>query len=192
MQDSFKNFFQKESMFVGSVIAASILWVSNAGFNFYAKDYRACCINLLYVICLIIIYRACNKGENKVIQGSIGALMMISVMGNVNVMTEMIETSVPSRAFWQMLFGTVLTFALFMNHFMIHSDDRRTLRLIQMNQIIILVLMLFRVFQIVMNIVVHGFSVMMIEMTVGLLAIIPTLNVIVCVELKTDAYNCAN
>ena len=54
---------------------------------------------------------------------------------------------------------------------------------------LILVLMLFRVYQVLAN-VIGGFGDVrfLVEITVGLLAIIPTLNVVVCIESQTDAY----
>lgn len=60
---------------------------------------------------------------------------------------------------------------------------------VQNNQILILVLMLFRVYQILANIIGGSGDVrFLVEITVGLLAIIPTLNVVVCIESRTDAY----
>ena len=38
------------------------------------------------------------------------------------------------------------------------------------------------------NFAARGFTALMIELTVGLLAIIPTLNAIVCIESKTGTY----
>lgn len=102
-----------------SVLIGSILWLTNVAFNFVAKDYRAFCINLLYVICLFTLGGATFRQERDIVQGMIGALMMISVIGNVNVLSEALDISVPSRALWQMIVGAVLTVVLFFNHFMI-------------------------------------------------------------------------
>ena len=52
--------------------------------------------------------------------------MMICVIGNVNVMSEMLETAIPSRTLWQMIAGSVLTFGLFLNHFMIVRKKIKT------------------------------------------------------------------
>lgn len=60
---------------------------------------------------------------------------------------------------------------------------------VQNNQILILVLMLFRVYQALANVIGGSGDVrFLVEITVGLLAIIPTLNVVVCIESQTDAY----
>ena len=63
-----------------------------------AKDYRAFCINVLYVVCLVVVCESYYSKEDRVLQGMIGALMMISVIGNVNVMSEMLNIEVPSRS----------------------------------------------------------------------------------------------
>ena len=98
------------------------------------------------------------------------------------------HTAIPSRSLWQLVCGAILTIGLFVNHFMISRDDRRTLWRIQINQILIMVLLLFRVFQILMNIAFSGFSVLLIEVSVGMLAIVPTMNVIACIESQTESY----
>ena len=174
-------------MFKASVLCASILWLINAAYNFAARDYRAFCINVLYVLCLVAICEAYYSKEDRVLQGMIGALMMICVIGNVNVMSEMLETAIPSRTLWQMIAGSVLTFGLFLNHFMIVRKKTKNMWRIKNNHIIILLLAL-RTYQVIANIAARGFTALMIELTVGLLAIIPTLNAIVCIESKTGTY----
>ena len=114
--------------------------------------------------------------------------MMVSVIGNVNVLSEMLDTTVPSRTLWQMIVGAVLTVALFINHFMIARKKTRTLWRIELNQGIVFFLLLFRTWQVIENIASRGFTLLMIEITVGLLAIVPTLNVIACIESRTDSY----
>ena len=188
MHKSFKEFFEKDSVFKVSVVLASILWLINAGFNFAARDYRAFCINVLYALCLCAICRTYYTKEDRVLQGMIGALMMLCVIGNVNVMSEGLEAEIPSRALWQMIIGSVLTLGLFLNHFMIVHNKRKTMWRIKNNQILIMLLLLLRTYQVLVNIISRGFTPLMIEVTVGLLAIIPTLDAIVCIETKTDAY----
>jgi len=119
-------------VFKASVLCASILWLINAAYNFAARDYRAFCINVLYVLCLVAICEAYYSKEDRVLQGMIGALMMICVIGNVNVMSEMLETAIPSCTLRKMIAGSVLTFGLFLNHFMIvrkktkkHVEDQK-------------------------------------------------------------------
>jgi hypothetical protein len=188
MQASFKRWFLKDSFLIWSIVIAAILWTTNGVFNFLAKDYRAFCINVLYVVCVITLGGATFKQEKDVVQGMIGALMMISVVGNVNVLSEMLETSVPSRSLWQMVIGAVVTVGLFINHFMITRKKTRRLWRIQINQGIVVFLLLFRIFQVIENIAARGFTQLMIEITVGLLAIVPTVNVIACIESRTEAY----
>lgn len=118
MQASIKRFFRKDSTLMWSILIGSILWLTNGAFNFAAKDYRAFCINLLYVICLLTLGGATFRKEKDIVQGMIGALMMVSVIGNVNVLSEMLETTIPSRSLWQMIVGAVLTVGLFINHFL--------------------------------------------------------------------------
>lgn len=188
MQASIKRFFRKDSTLMWSILIGSILWLTNAAFNFAAKDYRAFCINLLYVICLLTLGGATFRQEKDIVQGMIGALLMVSVIGNVNVLSEMLDTTVPSRTLWQMIVGAVLTVSLFINHFMITRKRSRKLWRIEVNQGIVFFLLLFRTYQVIENIASRGFTPLMIEITVGLLAIVPTLNVIVCIESRTESY----
>ena len=141
MQSSIKRFFRKDSSLMWSVLIGSVLWLVNAGFNFAAKDYRAFCINVLYVVCLLTLGGATFRLEKDIVQGMIGALMMVSVIGNVNVLSEMLDTTVPSRTLWQMVVGAVLTVGLFINHFMITRKKTRTLWRIQINQGIVFFLL---------------------------------------------------
>ena len=188
MQASIKRFFRKDSFLMWSILIGTVLWLANAVFNFEAKDYRAFCINLLYIVCLLTLGGATFRQEKDNVQGMIGALMMISVIGNVNVLSEMLDTTVPSRTLWQMVVGAVLTTGLFINHFMITRKKTRTLWRIQINQGIVFFLLLFRTYQVIINIASRGFTLQMIEITVGLIAIVPTLNVIACIESRTDSY----
>ena len=89
---------------------------------------------------------------------------------------------------WQMIVGAVLTVSLFINHFMITRKRSRKLWRIEVNQGIVFFLLLFRTYQVIENIASRGFTPLMIEITVGLLAIVPTLNVIACIESRTESY----
>ena len=188
MQKSIKNGFEKNSTLIVSTLIASILWITNAVFNFTANDYRAFFINILYVICLITLCGAEFKKEKNVIQGMIGALLMISVVGNVNVLSEMLTADIPSRALWQMILGMALTVALFVNHFLISHSGYKNGTLNGMNQVIVIALLAFRCYQIILNVAGSDLSLLVIEVTVGMLAIIPTLNVVVCIECRGDGY----
>lgn len=191
MQNSIKSFFKKDAVFKWSVFLGSILWLINAAFNFKAEDYRAFCINVLYAVCLAAIYSFWYRKENTALHGMLGALMMICVIGNVNVMSEMLAASIPSRSLWQIAVGSVLTIGLFINHFMIISRKTKTLWRVKINQMIIILLLLLRCYQVVENIAAREFPVLILEITVGLIAIVPTLNTIACIESKTDAYDIA-
>lgn len=131
----------------------------------------------------------CNfqRGKN-VIQGMIGALLMISVVGNINVLSEMLDTDIPSRTLWQMIFSLIVMTAIFINHFLISHSQYQNMRRIMISQILLGILILFRCYQIILNILSTGFSILMLEVTVGMLAIIPTLNVIICTECRGDGY----
>ncbi|MCR5474533.1 MAG: hypothetical protein K6F28_04955 [Lachnospiraceae bacterium] len=188
MQQSFKKGFEKDSMLMGSAIAGSILWIINAVFNYIATDYRAFLINIMYVICLITLCAAEFKKEKNVIQGMIGALLMVSVIGNVNVLTEMIQADIPSRDMWQVITSLVLIFFLFINHFLLSHSEYHITRRVYLNQLIVMVLLLLRCYQIIANLVGGELSTLVIEIEVGLLAIIPTLNVVVCIECRNDGY----
>ena len=188
MQQSIKQFFMKNAVLVCSVVLGVILWLINAGFNFAAKDYSAFGVNVAYIICLISLAGAFFAGNMNVVQGMIGALMMACVWGNVNVLSEMLDTDITSRSLWQMIFGAVLTIALFVNHFLISREKTKTMWRIKANQIIIVLILILRVYQIILNVLAGGFSPLVIEITVGLLAIIPTLDAVASIEAKTDAY----
>ena len=188
MQKSFKSGFEKNTMLMGSALAGSILWIANSVFNFIAADYRAFMIDILYVLCLITLCGAEFKREKNVIQGMIGALLMVSVIGNINVLTEMVEADIPSRALWQVIVSLVLIVALFVNHFLLSHSHYHNTKRIYINQLIVMTLLLLRCYQIISNIIGGGISAIVIEVTVGLLAIIPTLNVVVCIECRSDGY----
>ena len=188
MQQSFKRGFEKDSMLMWSAVAGTVLWITNAVFNFIAKDYRAFLIDIMYVICLITLCGAEFKKEKNVVQGMIGALLAVSVIGNINVLTEMIEADIPSRSLWQVIVSLVLIVALFLNHFLLANSHYHNNRRIFINQLIVMALLLLRCYQIIINIVGGGLSTIVIEVTVGLLAIIPTLNVVVCIECRNDGY----
>lgn len=188
MQHDFKQFFMKNTVLICSVVLGALLWLVNAAFNFAAKDYSALGVNIAYIICLITMAGAFFEGNMNVVQGMIGALMMACVWGNVNVLTEMLNSDIPSRSLWQMIFGAVLTIALFINHFLISRDKTKTMWRIKANQIIIILLLVLRTYQIILNVLAGGFSSLAIEITVGLLAIIPTLDAVASIEAKTDAY----
>ena len=188
MQKILKDVFKKNSVLMWSAVIGSCLWIVNAAFNCAAKDYRAFFINLLYVVCLITLTGAIFKKEENDIQGMIGALLMISVVGNLNVLSEMIDEDIPSRTVWQLVFGLVIMMAIFINHFLISHSEYRNTRRIYISQILLLILILFRCYQIILNIISGEFNIFMIEVTVGMLAIIPTMNVIICTECRGDGY----
>ena len=192
MQKSFKQFFMKNEVFICSVVLGAILWLVNAAFNFAAKDYRALGVNIAYIICLISKAGAFFAGNMIVVQGMIGALMMTCVWGNVNVLTEMLNSDIPSRSLWQMILGAALTITLFINHFLISREKTKTTWRIKANQIIIIMILVLRTYQIILNVLAGGFSPLVIEITVGLLAIIPTLDSVASIEAKTDAYVAKN
>lgn len=188
MHELLKTGFKKNEVLVCSIFIASALWITNAVFNYNAADYRALSINLLYVVCLIPLGLASFKKENNVVQGLMGALLMISIVGNVNVLSEMLTEDIPSRNLWQLKIGLVVTAAIFINHFMIALPKYRNKKRIILNQILIMALLLFRCYQIIINLVSGGITPLMIEVNIGMLAIIPTLNVIACIECRGDGY----
>jgi uncharacterized membrane protein YhaH (DUF805 family) len=118
----------------------------------------------------------------------IGALLMISVVGNVNVLSEMLDADIPSRALWQMVLGFLLTVALFVNHFLISHSRYHDNKRIYINQLIVIALLILRCYQVILNVVGSGITMIIIEVTIGMLAIIPTLAVIVCIECRGDGY----
>ena len=96
---------------------------------------------------------------------------------------------VPSRNLWQLIVSLVLAVILFGNHFMLTSEKRRKLWRVLINQIVILLILLLRVYQILANMISHADNTMfLIEVTIGLLAIVPTLDAVICVECISEAY----
>lgn len=55
-----------------------------------------------------------------------------------------------------------------------------------------MLIIILRTYQVIINILAGGFTPLVIEITVGLLAIIPTLDAIASIEAKTDAYVAKN
>ena len=188
MQQAFRDGFEKDSMLIWSAVFASALWIANAIFNIMADDFRAFLINILYVLCLVILCSAEFKDEENVVQGMMGALLMVCVIGNVNVLTEMLDADIPSRSLWQIVISLIFITALFINHFLLANSRYRNAVMVYINQLLVMALLLLRCYQIAINIINGGFSSIVIEVTIGLIAIIPTLNVIVCIECREGGY----
>ncbi len=89
---------------------------------------------------------------------------------------------------WQLAASFLLALALFINHFLITNTNYRNSRRIAINQILILAILILRCYQIIINFVSGDFSQVMIRSTVGMLAIIPMLNAVICIECRGDAY----
>ena len=122
-----------------------------------------------------------------------GALMMVFAMGNVNMLSSALKNltmdpQAPSRVTWQLAVSFILALALFINHFLITSTNYRTSRRIMINQVLILAILVLRCYQIIINLVSGDFSQVMIRSTVGMLAIIPMLNAVICTECRGEAY----
>ncbi len=193
MHQSSKAFFEKDSVLIWSAVCSVVLWIINGALNLAAGSYTSFFINLFYIICLFILCVAEFRGQKNVVQGSIGALMMVFVMGNVNVLSSALKNlttdpQAPSRVTWQLVISFSLALALFINHFLITSTNYRTTRRIMINQILILAMLVLRCYQIIINLVSGDFSQVMIRSTVGMLAIIPMLNAVICIECRGDAY----
>ncbi len=176
-----------------SAVCAVILWIINDALNLAVESYTSFFINLFYVICLLTLCGAEFKGQKNVVQGMICALMMVFAMGNVNVLSSALKNltmdpQAPSRITWQLAISFFLALALFINHFLITSTNYRTSRRIIINQVLILATPVLRCYQIIINLVSGDFSQVMIRSTVGMLAIIPMLNAIICIECRGDSY----
>ena len=193
MHQSSKAFFEKDSVLMWSAVTAVVLWIINGALNLAAGSYTSFFINLFYVICLLTLCGAEFKGQKNVVQGMIGALMMVFAMGNVNVLSAALKNltmdpQAPSRVTWQLAVSFFLALALFINHFLITSTNYRTSRRIVINQVLILAILVLRCYQIIINFVSGDFSQVMIRSTAGMLAIIPMLNAVICIECRGDAY----
>lgn len=185
-----KRFFSNKTTLIVCVAIGAVLWFTNAAFNFIDKDYRAFAINIMYATFLNILAAAAVRNANETVQGAIGGLLATFLFGNIIVLLEMAQGA-PSRNLWQLIVSIILALGLFMNHFMLTSKRRRKFWRVKNNQILILLLLVLRVYQVLANIVGStGVADLrfLIEVTVGLLAIIPTLNVVVCIECMTDTY----
>ena len=90
MHQSSKAFFEKDSVLMWSAVCAMVLWIINGALNLAAGSYTSFFINLFYVICLLTLCAAEFRGQKNVVQGMIGALMMVFAMGNVNVLLAII------------------------------------------------------------------------------------------------------
>lgn len=188
MQKSLQTFFEKDATLISFTTFGIILWLINAGFNIAAHDWMSFFINLFYVICLFGVAAASLKGERNMAQTMISALMTVCVIGNVAVFAEIIEEKIPSRNLWQLVVGLILTMTLFVNHCVLTSDRRRSERRILFNHLLVL-LLVFRIYQILLNFTAPGMTLLVLEVSVGMLALIPTLEVIVCIEYREGHYD---
>ncbi len=189
MQNSMQKFFEKDAVLISSAACGIILWLVNAGFNVVSGDWMSFFINLFYVICLFMVAFASLRGDGSLAQSMITALITVCVIGNVAVLAEMIEEKIPSRNLWQLIVGLILTIALFINHCMLTSERQRSLKRITFNHLLVLLLLAFRVYQIVLNVSAGRITLLMIEVSVGMLALIPTLETIVCIEYREGHYS---
>ena len=193
MQELFKKGFKRNDVLMWSAVAACGLWIANAVMNGIAGSYRSVAINVLYIICTMTLCAAEFKKENDVVQGMIGALMTVFLIGNLNVLLPALhsasETDVASRSSWQLIVSFILAVALFINHFLISHSEYRNTRRIWVNQIIVILILLLRVLQILLNHFDADNTLLAARSTVGILAIIPTLNVIVCIESRGEGYH---
>jgi hypothetical protein len=192
MHNTLKKGFQRNGVLLWSTVAACLLWTANAVMNISASGHRSFFVNLMYILCLIILCFAEFKQEKNIVQGMIGALLMAFLFGNHNVVMAIIDKvadgNVPSRADWQIIVGFILALALFVNHFLIASPTFRSMRRINMNQIIVVLIILLRTMQVLLNIFGPEHTNLSVRSSIGVLAIIPTLNVILCIESRGEYY----
>ena len=193
MHNTLKKGFQRNDVLVWSTVAACLLWIANAVMNISASGHRSFFINLMYVLCIVILCFAELKQEKSIVQGMTGALLMVFLFGNHNVVMAIIDKvadgNVPSRADWQVIVGFILALCLFINHFLPASPKFRNMLRIKLNQIIVALIILLRTIQVVLNALGPEHTNISIRSTIGILAIIPTLNVILCTEARGNSYN---
>ena len=188
MHRSIKQFFLKDSVFIGSVVCASVLWIANGVLNVMSGSYRSLFNNILYLLCLLTMCGAEFNQQENVKQGMIGALMITFITGNANLLFpalgQLADSAVPSRASWQLAVSFVLALGLFLNHFMLTNSKYNNRKRIALNQIDLLLILILRCYQILINFSGGNFSMTMIKSTVGMLAIIPMMNAIICMECR--------
>lgn len=184
-----KDFFQKDSVLIGSVVCGCILQAANGGFNLIAGDWQALAVNVCYMACLIVLCVAVLKDEKNTIQAAIGAIMMNFVWSTVNVFSELISEDIPSRSRWGLILNIIMVSILFINHFMLTMSSRKKLWRVQVNQAILLFFFVFTIYKIAVNLATGQFSTLMVEILIGISAMLPTLCAIVCVEYRSGTYS---
>lgn len=188
MHASIKQFFLKDSVLMGSALSTIALWTVNAVLNLKNNSHTSFFINLLYIICLLTMAGAEFKKQENVKQGMVGALMATFIMGNVNLLSSVFKNmaveGVPSLASWQLIISFVLALGLFINHFMLSNSRYNNRKRIALNQIDLLLILLLRCYQLIINFTGGHYSMAMIRATVGMLAIIPMMNAVICVECR--------
>ena len=193
MQELLKLGFKRSSLLICSAVIACCLWLTNCITNIMAGSFSSVSINVMYILCIMTLCGASIKKENNVVQGMTGALLATYLFGNSQVLSSningMLNAGLPSQSDWMLIFGCILSLCLFLTHFLLVNPKYHNMRRIMTNQIIIIVLLLFRLIQGLMNLFGPGLSFESFRATVGLFAIIPTLNVIVCAENMGESYN---
>ena len=179
------RFFRKDSVLIFSVMAGIILWSTDAFLNMVQLEYTAFFIDMLFVVCLSVMGPVAirdDEQDRKMLLVMIHSLMVDCILGNVNVLSETMTSPLPSRVVWQIVFVAALTLLLFINHFILSLFRPPLLWMIALNQLIVLFLLGFRLYQISLNIAHGGFSLTVFRLMIGLLGLIPALNVVVCIE----------
>ncbi len=179
------RFFRKDSVLIFSVMAGIILWSTDAFLNMVQLEYTAFFIDMLFVVCLSVMGPVAirdDEQDRKMLLVMIHSLMVDCILGNVNVLSGTMTSPLPSRVIWQIVFVAALTLLLFINHFILSLFRPPLLWMIALNQLIVLFLLGFRLYQISLNIAHGGFSLTVFRLMLGLLGLIPALNVVVCIE----------
>lgn len=179
------RFFRKDSILIFSVMSGIILWSTDAFLNMVQLEYTAFFIDMLFVVCLSVMGPVAirdDEQDRSLLSVMIVSMMVDCILGNANVLSGTMTSPLPSRVVWQIVFVAALTLLLFINHFILSLFRPPLLWMIALNQLIVLFLLGFRLYQITLNIAHGGFSLTVFRLMLGLLGLIPALNVVVCIE----------
>jgi len=139
MKEALKKFFTNDKAFIACVV------VGTAGFTlysfiqmFYYPEYYTSSINrILRAACLLVMYISYRKHEKNVMKGLIGALLGSQVIMSI---PETLSLHSFRTVFKLIFLG--LSFALFINHFLINRNRKARPVQIFLNQLFALLLAL--------------------------------------------------
>jgi len=147
---SFSSFFAKENTMRIGFALTLILFISNIISKIFVPLYALLIIDVVFVFCIIFLYRAFIHHNKNVQKGLLGAVLMWYLFDNINYYLNGIllnkdtfpaYNNVPGLIY--VIFNLIIALlflCLFINHFIINSDHHSRPINIFINQLLVIVI----------------------------------------------------